>query len=359
MSRHGWHPTNWPLLLPRAVLVTGVVLLLAACTGVPGAASPAGSAATNRTASTGQHTLGATTLSGRFLVEPDDGVQPFVSAIDSAQHTIDLTIYLLTDREVIAALEASVKRGVRTRVLLEEHPVGNGPGNGTIYRRLQQAGVAVKWSNPAFRLTHEKSLMIDGKTAFIMSANLTYSAVTHNREYAFVDTDPQDVAADEAIFTADWNRTSVTPNDPHLVVSPINSRAKLTALINSATRTLFLEEEEMEDRQLEAALIAAAHRGVQVRVIVPAMRGPSDYNLAGVHTIEQGGVQVRGLVRPYPHAKMILADDHTLFIGSENISTPSLDAERELGILLTNADAIKRVDGVFQSDWSAAQPISS
>ncbi|MCL5947275.1 MAG: phospholipase D-like domain-containing protein, partial [Chloroflexi bacterium] len=98
---------------------------------------------------------------GTFFIEPDDGVMPIVRAINGARRSIDMTMYLLTDREVISALERSTRRGVHIRVLLEEHPVGSGPGNRSIYRRLEQDGIAVKWSNPHFRLTHEKSLVID------------------------------------------------------------------------------------------------------------------------------------------------------------------------------------------------------
>jgi len=104
---------------------------------------------------------GAAVVPGTFFVEPDDGVGIIVDTINHAQKSIDMTMYLLTDREVIAALKDSVKRHVRVRALLEQHPVG-GPDNQGIYDDLHAAGVDVKWSNPAFKLTHEKSLVLDG-----------------------------------------------------------------------------------------------------------------------------------------------------------------------------------------------------
>ena len=297
-------------------------------------------------------------IPGTFFIEPDDGVMPIVRAIDGAQRSIDMTMYLLTDREVISALERSAGRGVHTRVLLEEHPVGSGPGNRSIYRQLEQVGIAVKWSNPRFRLTHEKSLVIDDHEAFIMSLNLTYSAVTHNREYGFIDTDPADVQADEAIFQADWNRTTIVPVDPHLVVSPVNARQRLLALIGSARHSLLLEQEELDDQQIEQALIAAAKRGVRVQLILPVLKGEQSSHADAIREVEQGGVSVRGLAVLYLHAKMVLADSRILFIGSENFSTASLNDERELGILLANPDAIQRVEQTFARDWSASRPFA-
>src|SRR4051794_40030178 len=55
-------------------------------------------------------------LSG-VLVEPDDGRVPVLDELNAARCTIDLTIYLVTDDEVITALGQAVERGVRVRVM--------------------------------------------------------------------------------------------------------------------------------------------------------------------------------------------------------------------------------------------------
>ena len=296
----------------------------------------------------------AARIPGQFFVEPDDGVAVIVNAINKATKTIDMTMYLLTDREVIAALKSSVTRRVHVRALLEQHPVGNGPGNQGIYDTLHADGVDVKWSNPAFWLTHEKSLVLDSTSALITTANLTFSAVTSNREYGMVDTDPADAAADEAVFQADWDRTTVTPSRPDLVVAPNDARTKLTALIAGAKKTLLAEQEEMEDPGLEDTLVAAAKRGVAVRVVLPTAGSGTDYNAAGIQRISGAGAQVHRLDKPYPHAKMFLADGQVLYIGSANVSTSSLDFTREMGLIMSNPDAIQRVQQTFEKDWAAS-----
>jgi cardiolipin synthase A/B len=350
----------------RILAVVPSLLLLLALSACAGAAPTAlTSAISNQSTSKSSHSaasasnsapgsLHAADVPGTFFVEPDDGVGIIVDTINHAQKSIDMTMYLLTDREVIAALTDSVKRHVRVRALLEQHPVGSGPDNQGIYDDLHAAGVDVKWSNPAFKLTHEKSLVLDGTSALITTANLTFSSVTSNREYGMVDTDPADAAADEAIFQADWDRTSVSPARPDLVVAPNNARQKLTALIAGAKTTLLAEQEEMEDSGIEDTLVAAAKRGVAVRVIVPTAGTGTDYNAAGLQRISAAGARVRRLAKPYPHAKMFLADGQTLYVGSANVSSSSLDSTRELGLIMGNPAAIQRVQQTFEKDWSAA-----
>ncbi len=204
-------------------------------------------------------------------------------------------------------------------------------------------------------------MIIDNTTAYIMTSNFSRAALGgysgsngySNREYDIVDTNPQDVQAVAAIFQADWNRTTAQINDPNLVVSPINARNSFIALINSAHSTLIVEAEEMNDSTIEQALTNAAQRGVQVQVILPASSGTSsDSNSQGINTIKQGNVQVREDSHLYMHAKMMLVDGQKAFVGSENISTQSLDQNRELGIIVADQGVLHTLQQTFQEDWT-------
>ncbi|HLG72338.1 MAG TPA: phospholipase D-like domain-containing protein [Chloroflexota bacterium] len=326
------------MILRRLASAAAIALLLAACgsTAVPPPTQPV-----------------AANSEARIFVEPDDGPEPLLAELNAAQKSIDLTMYLLTARPVESALETAERRGVKVRVLLEQHPFGEGAGNADAYARLQKGGVDVRWSNPRFKLTHEKAAVVDGREALILTLNLTASAFTRNREYGAIVSTPEDVAEVQAIFDADWSRGSVAPSRPDLVVSPDNSRGKLEAIVGHAGRELDLESEEVQDADLEQALTAAASRGVNVRVVLsPAQSGP-DANAKGIAQLKSSGVQVRLMRKPYVHAKIVLADGQTAFVGSENISRQSLDANRELGLFLNNADALSRMQSTFEQDWGS------
>ncbi len=289
--------------------------------------------------------------------EPDAGEQVISSAIIGAKKSIWLEMYLLTDRNVIQALENAARRGVDVRVMLEPHPVGGGSPQST-EAALRQAGASVEDTSPAFTLTHEKGMIIDGSIAYIMSCNFTYSALNgKNREYGIIDTNPQDVQSVVNIFTADWNRTTLSQvTDPNLIVSPINARSDLTTFIANAQHSLVIEAEELQDSGIIQAIASAARRGVTVQVILPGASSSSDPNASGIATVKAAGAQVREDVQLYMHAKMMVADGTTGYAGSENFSSQSLDSNRELGLLIIDSTALSALQRTFQQDWGASQP---
>lgn len=298
-----------------------------------------------------------------LIIQPDDGRAPLLTLFNNAHTSIDLMIYLLSDHAMIAALKDAAGRGVAVRVLLEQTPccTNDNTMQRAIFGELQAARVRVQWTNPAFRLTHAKMAVVDGTTALIMSQNLTKSSFTFNREATIEDHDPVDIAALQALFTADWNRSPYTPSDPNLVIANSDARQKLLMLIGGATKSLEIESEEMQDPAIIDALIAAQKRGVAVRYIgAIAMTGTTaphrDANAAGRKRLIQGGASVHLLAAPYVHTKTVIADGSVAFVGSENFSAASLDTNREVGILMTESAIIGRLSSVFAKDWATGKP---
>jgi len=116
---------------------------------------------------------------------------------------------------------------------------------------------------------------------------------------------------------------------------------------------LLIEAEEMNDPAIEQALVNATQRGINAQVILPAPHDSStDSNSQGIDIIKQGGVQVRADSRLYMHAKIIVVDGQRAFVGSENISTQSLDQNRELGIIVADDGVLHTLQQTFQEDWA-------
>ncbi len=347
---------SYPFIALLCILLTSCNISI----GVPG------SNGTNYPSCVSNCTAGSGVQGVQVFVEPDAGEHPITNAIESARKSVWLEMYILSDRNVIRALEDAANHGVDVRVMLEPHPFGSSSPTRTI-DQLKAAGAKVEDTSPSFTLTHEKGMIIDGTTAYIMTSNFSRSALggygtsskySSNREYDIVDTNTQDVQAVSAIFSADWNRTTAQFTDTNLVVSPVNSRNDFTALISSAHSTLLIEAEEMNDSAIEQALVDAAKRGVQIQVILPSPSGSSsDSNSSGIATIKQGNVQVKEDHHLYMHAKIIVVDGQKAFVGSENISTQSLDQNRELGIIVSDQGVLHTLQQTFQYDWSNSQNV--
>jgi len=299
----------------------------------------------------------AATSAVRIIVEPSDRGQALVDAIRAARTKVHVTMYLLTWSTVIDALAAQARAGREVRVVLNQHfpPGVTGSPNQTAYDTLTQAGAQVRWAPSTFTYTHEKCVIVDGATAWIMTMNAAASAPTDNREYLAVDTDSDDVAEAEAIFTADFEGRAITPTGK-LVVAPVNARPKLVGIIASAKTTLSLEGEELSDRAIVDALAARAAAGVATTVVLPST-GANQAQDQAVARLKAAGARVIGLDRPYVHAKAVVVDGVLGYVGSENFSTGSLLYNRELGVVLGAAAAVRAVADTIAGDAAAGTPL--
>jgi phosphatidylserine/phosphatidylglycerophosphate/cardiolipin synthase-like enzyme len=104
--------------------------------------------------------------------------------------------------------------------------------NEETHKMLVEAGIVVKNSNPNFSLTHEKSMMIDDRLAFIKSLNLETKNLTETRDYAIITNHPKEVAEIILCFEADWDRKNFEPgNDAYLIWCSGNGRSKIANLL--------------------------------------------------------------------------------------------------------------------------------
>ncbi len=286
-----------------------------------------------------------------FWVEPEAGLGPVAREMRSARTSLDVVVYLLTYREVISEMVAAHKRGVQVRVMVEESPFGGGLGNGPALEQLKAAKVPWKYGHPTFRFTHEKAIIVDRKRALVMTANLTKSAFTRNREYIALITSAEEVADIQKLFDADWDRRQYTLRSASLVVSDVNSRVKLLELIEQARQQLEIEAEVMADKEIRAALVAAQERGVRVRVVMSPPE-PEETTCDGLRELFRGGVWVRLVSSPYIHSKSMLVDGQRAYVGSINFTATSMEQNRELGIITSTPSVLRELQQTFELDWS-------
>ena len=299
-----------------------------------------------------------------FETPSSAGLGPVIDAINGAHTSIQMVMFHLTVQSVADALISAAKRGVNVELIIDQ---GNWFQHTTsaLKSQLAEGGVHVTPSSTAFRITHEKSFVVDGATAYVMSLNLT-SPYVSTRDYAVVTKDPGIVKDFETLFEADLenakNGTKTTPAlaSPYLAVSPINSQSRLADLVNSAKSTIIASSENLGDPSIQAAMVAAAARGVNVRVLAPQcdQNVVPTYDLPFLAQLGSKGVIARALPGPataslpYEHAKMIVVDDTRAYIGSINLSTASTTDARELGILFADPGAVAMISEAFESDWA-------
>ena len=343
-------------MVPRRVRASAlacaaaVALAVAGCkVSVPAAAPSA--AGTGSVA--GQTPDPGVTQSGSLIIEPGAGFSPAYALINGARHSIDVTMYEFADTTAEHDLAAAAARGVQVRVILDHKEKSL---NSSAFSYFTSHDVKVAWSWSRFTYTHQKTLIIDGSKALIMTANLTSRYYSTSRDFLVVDTSRPDVAAITAVFDADFAHRAVSPGDgADLVWSPTDSQDQLLALINGATSSLRIYSEEMGDTTVEDALIRAAHRGVDVQVCGENADGEYDSAFA---KLAQAGIHISYYSSStgfYIHGKVIEADYGTgharIFIGSENFSSTSLNRNRELGLIISDPAVMSAMARTFAADF--------
>jgi phosphatidylserine/phosphatidylglycerophosphate/cardiolipin synthase-like enzyme len=207
---------------------------------------------------------------------------------------------------------------------------------------------------------------VDGRESLIMTGNLDSYWYNSDRDYALFDANPLDVWAITRTFDADFAHEPVTPSagSGDLVWSPTTSQDRILDVINGAHRTLLVEQEEMYDTDVINALIAAAQRGVQVKLAIIDECGLYPY----LNQLLAEGVQISlnntSTDKLYSHAKVFVADygnwDERAEVGSINISNTSLNENRELGVVLDafgprNQQVLDTLDSVITGDFANGQ----
>jgi phosphatidylserine/phosphatidylglycerophosphate/cardiolipin synthase-like enzyme len=306
------------------------------------------------------HNAHAAATTYTLVTEPDQGLTAIYNLIASAKKSIDMTMYELTDVTVMDAFAKAAAAGVAVRVILDQS--GNETKTNTpAYNFLENNKCCVHWSNPAYAVTHQKTITVDAATSAIMTLNLTPTDYKTTRDFAVITNNAADVAAIETTFNADFTNAKITPpTGDNLVWSPTNASSALLGLINGATKSLLISQEEFGDQPLVAAVAAALKRGVQVTLVQENMN--NQYN-ATLTTLKTAGAKIATYSSQkghYIHAKTVLADYETanakMFVGSENFTNPSLTENRELGLIFSDQTCMAGVSAAITADFNGGTP---
>ena len=295
-------------------------------------------------------------MSHTLIVLPDDTAKPIVDAIDAARVALNVRMFLFTAPTLIEAVIAAHKRGVKVRVMLNPARRSGESENEAARKALTDAGIEVRDSNPAFDLTHQKSMVIDNATGFVESLNWEPKDLTKTRDYAIVTTHGHEVAEMVACFDADWEHKEFKPRaDSPLIWCPNNGRQRIAAFIDAAKHTLWLQNERYQDQVIIERLVRAVTRGVKVHILAkpPHSLKPDKLveGVGGLRILQDVGARVHTIKHLKLHAKMLLADSRRAIIGSINIAPGSFDSRRELAIETDDAATVKRLEHVAQHDW--------
>ncbi len=341
----------------------------------------------------------ATTGTAEFLIDGEPFFSRLIEAILSARESIRLRVYIFDDddyaKEIADLLKQRSREGIDVKVLMDglgslsatledpdTLPVAHEPPVSVLSYLKSDSKVKVR-KVPNIFLTgdHVKTILIDDHTAFTGGMNI-------GREYRYewhdlmaelsgpvVDTlrNDFDLAWAHAGWSGDLgyvvqkakpNRRLADPGGyPLRVIYTRAARSEIfaaqLAAIRRARDYIYIENAYFTDDTLLFELLAARHRGVDVRVIMPLEtdRGliTRDNALAANVMMENG---IRVFVYPgMSHVKAAVYDGWACF-GSANFDRLSLRINKEINIATSHPEAVQRLlDELFVPDFARSREL--
>ena len=275
----------------------------------------------------------------RLLVQPDQGVEPVLEAITGAREQLDMYIFRLAHPKIEEALGAAVERGVMVRTLIA-HTANNAE---EMLRKLEQRllglGATVSRTDEDLVRYHGKMMVVDCRELFVLGYNFTRRDIERSRSLGLSTDRPDFVQEAMRLFDADFHRKIYTPGLDDFVVSPLNSRSSLLALITGAERELLIYDARLSDNMMQRAVEKMALRGVRVRVI-----GKVEKELQGVEIETYPGNRL--------HVRAIVQDGRRAFVGSQSLRRAELERRREIGLIIEEAAVVQEIVDIFETDWA-------
>lgn len=347
-----------------------------------------------------------------LLVDGPTTYNAMFKAIEDAKDHINMETYIFEDDEIgrhfAALLIAKQLGGVQVNLIYDS--AGSFYTPKEFFTRMKESGINVLEFNPVNPLLarkgwqfnqrdHRKLLIVDGKIAFVGGINISsvYSSgslgsgsrkktPTNTEKQPWRDTHLQltgpVIAEFQKLFISTWNQQKGEPlasknyfpepsNQGFEVVSALGSSPEeayskiyvtLLSAINSAETQISLTNAYfVPDPQLLTALIEAAQRGVEVRLLLPEK---TDSNLVYYASRSFYDELLSANIKIYEkqdallHAKTALIDGVWSTIGSTNLDWRSFTNNQEIDAVILGQEFGDKMQLMFENDLASSELIT-
>ncbi|MCY0876733.1 MAG: phospholipase D-like domain-containing protein [Firmicutes bacterium] len=304
----------------------------------------------------------ALTVNGETLLWGPEIKPEALQMIRSSTVFCHLTMYELSDPDILRALGQAHARGVDVKVVVdatEPHTLSTG------LPFLRAHGILVRTLKIPGGISHIKSLVTEdrhGLHALLGGMNFgSYSWENHDASVYFSHAEQ----GFEGLFEQDYARAAGVQTEqieyPLPLVYDDEILPAMLAAISQARHTIAIEAFAFTSKPFIAALEAAVGRGVSVRVLLDPQQS---YNRKTAQELTAAGLQVRFYTpynSEYLHAKILDVDQgRWVFVGSANFSLHGFSVNHEGDVALRDAYLFgKDMDQDFTDQFARGQAVST
>ena len=337
----------------------------------------------------------------RLLIDGRETFSVMFAAMLDAKRSINLEYYIVEDVEsgslrLSDLLIAKRRQGVTVNLLYDSFGSKATPPD--FFTRLRDAGVQVVEFNPLNPITfnfrdHRKILVVDGEKAIVGGINLstTYQSLAGSGGAGgkgpahWRDTDLEihgpAVAQLQTLFFEHWEQQKGPPLDRNRYFPAVSPKGQevlrivgstpdkevprfyvtLLSAIRNAEKNVWLSTAYfVPTDQEEDDLIAAARRGVDVRLLLPS---DSDSKMAlavgrsHYGYLLEAGAKIYEVQNEVLHSKSASVDGVWTAIGSSNFDPRSVVFNDEVDAIVLGSATATAFEGMFQKDMARAKQI--
>jgi cardiolipin synthase len=354
-----------------------------------------------------QGVVGSPLVVGNKVTLLQDGpatYQAMFAAIRKAKDHINVESYIIDDDEIGRQFADLLldRQGKGVQVNLIYDSLGAFATPKAYFDRLRDGGLRVLEFNPAVtkpwtlnNRDHRKLLVVDGQTAFLGGINISNvyssgSSVRRNEGPAdprigWRDTDVQIegpvVAEFQKLFMQTWDKQhgaplagknyfpalapkgkdivraiGSTPDDPFSLIY----LTLISAITNAEKQVYITNAYFVPDPQLLKALLDAAGRGVDVRLILPSQSDSKSAFHAGrshYSKLLEGGVKIYERRGALLHVKAAIVDGVWSCVGSSNLDWRSALDNDEVNAVILGREFAQQMQAAYTGDIAASDPI--
>lgn len=332
------------------------------------------------------------------LLNGDQIFPSMLQAIRNARTSITFETYIYWSgsigHEFSEALAERARAGVKVHVMLDF--IGSIKMDDDSMKSMRDAGVQLqRYHKPAWwklaRLnnrTHRKLLIVDGVVGFTGGVGIAdqwrgnAQDEDHWRDTHFRVEGPV-VGQMQAVFTDNWTKATGVVLDGPDYFPPLSAKGGIPAqmfsssptggsasmhlmylmAITAARQSILLSASYFVPDELAIkALVAAAKRGVDVRIITPGKEIDSDVVRVASRErwgpLLEAGIKIAEYQPTMYHVKALIVDDMMVSVGSTNFDNRSFSINDEANLNLLDPAFARAQREVFEDDWKRARPIT-
>ncbi len=316
----------------------------------------------------------------------EEAWRELIALVDSAEYSLEVEFYVLLNDDVgrafVEALTRRAKQGVKVRLLLDR--LGSLFPPRAALSALRQAGGEVLFFSPLLQLprvghvnlrNHRKLVITDGERVFSGGMNVggeymgPYPVPDRWIDLAFILEGPA-VPACHDVFLSDWavaggEKLDVTAepepagtaivqtvsSGPDMATDPLHD--VLVSAIHAAQRRVWVVTPYfLPTEMLSHALVLAARRGIDVRILLPQKSNQKLADFARgayLREVAEAGARVMFFQKGMLHAKATFIDDFA-YAGSANFDVRSMLLNFEFVLFLYDEGSVGTLE-----DWYLRQ----